>query len=176
MKKPNKVEEHGGEGHRRAEVAVVTTLYILTLASVTWMILSAGAREPSHAGPPGTVPLYAAGEADPGTRLRWVFLLAFKPSAVAGLNVLHAYEPRDVEGRIVYPDRVGPTAVITRCGPRGTDEDHRWCAKYFGQPDEAYRAARRTSDRERIYFGTTYPMRNAARAASFVTEYAPTHR
>ena len=164
------------EGTRTAEAVTVGTTYLVMLGAVTWLILGSAARGPLPTGPEGTVPLYSAENTTAGDRFRWIFQLAFTPGAVPGLNAVHAYEPAAVEGLTVDPGLIGPTAVIARCRPGKAAEAAGWCAEYFEDPRDAYRAAGRgTADGTR-YFGATYPVAGARRAASFITEHTPPRR
>ena len=61
------------------------------------------------------VPVRDVEELDTSTRLIWTLQMIFAPGALAHVSPLYAYDPRELEGRMVYPDRIGRVATVSTC-------------------------------------------------------------
>ena len=61
------------------------------------------------------VPVRDVEELDTSTRLIWTLQMIFAPGALAHVSPLYAYDPRELEGRTVYPDRIGRVATVSTC-------------------------------------------------------------
>ena len=61
------------------------------------------------------VPVRDVADLDTSTRLTWTLQMVFAPSALAHVSPLYAYDPRNLEGRTVYPDRIGRVATVSTC-------------------------------------------------------------
>ena len=61
------------------------------------------------------VPVRDVEELDTSTRLMWTLQMIFAPGALAHVSPLYAYDPRELEGRTVYPDRIGRVATVITC-------------------------------------------------------------
>ncbi len=118
---------------------------------------------------PPEVPVQPVEEINTFTRLRWTLQLLFASGAVAHVNPLYAYDPASVEARLVYPDRIGPVAMVGAC----IEVEGEWCAQYFSDVTAAYRAAYVAADDGDYYFATTYPLANIRPARRFISQQSP---
>ena len=130
------------------------------------------------------VPARDVEELDGLTRLIWTAQMIFVPAALAHISPLHAYDPRDLAGRTVHPDRIGDVAIVRTCPPTWSwweaetvGQDHGiWCANYMSNIREAFDAsilpidASEGATRGEVYFGTTYPIPGVAPKKRFVAE------
>lgn len=120
------------------------------------------------------------------TRLAWTVQGIFAPEALARVNPLYAYNPRDVVELEVHPDRIGNVATVRECD---SDQDFwplayranaevtmsrspfrtPWCAEYMSDTLDAFRSAysdvnqlsnAAAADDPRVYFATTYPLQD----------------
>lgn len=143
----------------------------------------ASTAEEAHAGV-WFVPARGVEELDGLTRLIWTAQMIFVPAALAHISPLYAYNPRDLAGRTVHPDRIGDVAVVRTCPSTWSwweaetvGQDHGiWCANYMSNIREAFDASTLTIDasggttRNEVYFGTTYPIPGVAPKKRFVVE------
>ena len=143
----------------------------------------ASTTEEAHAGV-WFVPARDVEELDGLTRLIWTAQMIFVPAALAHVSPLYAYDPRDLSGRTVHPDRIGDVAIVRTCPPTWSwweaetvGQDHGiWCANYMSNIREAFDASILSIDasegatRGEVYFGTTYPIPGVAPKKRFVAE------
>ena len=141
------------------------------------------------------VPARDVEELDGLTRLIWTAQMIFVPSALAHISPLYAYDPRDLAGRTVHPDRIGDVAVVRTCPQTWVVEtvgqDHGiWCANYMSNILEAFNNSARFAYTDaddgtpvyatprlnggttppEVYFGTTYPIPGIEPEKRFVVE------
>lgn len=125
------------------------------------------------------IPVRDVEDLDVPTRLMWTLQMVFAPGALAHVSPLYAYDPQELAGRTVYPDRIGQVATVRPC-----DADERsWCANYgndtIGVFRSAYGAVNLTSGKpvgdgqqpsDVVYFATTYPLPGIEPEKRFVVE------
>lgn len=128
-----------------------------------------------------SVPVRDVEDLDGLTRLLWTVQMIFVPDALAHVSPLYAYDPRDLAGRTVHPDRIGDVAIVKTCfmtdggvlvfSPTEEEavEQNRefWCANYMDNILEAFNSARFAyagadddtpiSATPRLSEGTTHP-------------------
>lgn len=148
-------------------------------ASATEAPSDASATEEAHAGV-WFVPARDVEDLDGLTRLLWTLQMIFTPSALAHVSPLYAYDPRDLAGRTVHPDRIGDVAIVRTCPPTWSwweeetvGQDHGvWCVSYMSNIREAFDDASTllVSDTGEVYFGTTYPIPGIEPEKRFVAE------
>ena len=61
------------------------------------------------------VPVRDVEDLDTSTRLMWTLQMVFAPSALAHVSPFYAYDPSELVGRTVYPDRIGRVATVSTC-------------------------------------------------------------
>ena len=154
----------------------------------------ASTTEEAHAGV-WFVPARDVEELDGLTRLIWTAQMIFVPSALAHISPLYAYDPRDLAGRTVHPDRIGDVAIVRTCpaawsrsGEETVEQD--WCAGYMSNILEAFNNSARFAYTDaddgtpvyatprlnggttppEVYFGTTYPIPGIEPEKRFVVE------
>ena len=147
-------------------------------AGVVWAILAmcvVGWPADTHAQQP--VPVRDVDELGILQRLVVTLQLVLAPGARADVNPLYAYNPQDLAGEEVHPERIGNVATVSQCETGGTG----WCARYFTDINQAFRTAyqdnRGTADANNanpdVYFATTYPLPNVEPERRFVSGLSP---
>ncbi len=128
---------------------------------------------------------------DVPTRLMWTLQMVFAPGALAHVSPLYAYDPQNLAGRTVYPDRIGHVATVWPCDAATTEQkfwtagEVSWCANYWSDTIDAYNSAYRAtiqlvakpeSDGQQpsdiVYFATTYPLPGIEPEKRFVVEHS----
>ena len=116
------------------------------------------------------------------TRTLWTVQLLFRAGPSHHINPLYGYRVEDIEGLLIRPEVVEPAAVIQRCWPTDRNGSERrdptewtgtgWCALYTDSIKTAQDKARQTGDTI-AYVGTTYPIRGATPADTFLSRHTP---
>ena len=140
-----------------------------------------------------SVPVRDVEDLDGLTRLLWTLQMIFTPSALAHVSPLYAYDPRELAGRTVHPDRIGDVAVVRTCRTADggvlvfsppeevVEQDHGiLCANYMSDTIDAFHSAyelvsatprpEEDTTSGEVYFGTTYPIPGIEPEKRFVAE------
>ena len=116
------------------------------------------------------------------TKLVVTLQMVLAPGSRADVNPLYAYDPRELAGAEVHPDRIGGVATVSQCEAGGAEtEGEAWCARYFTDINQAFRAAYRANRgtdgannaSPDVYFATTYPLPNVEPERRFVSGLSP---
>ena len=117
------------------------------------------------------------------TRSLWTVQLLFRAGPPHHINPLYGYRVEDIEGLLIRPEVVEPAAVIQRCWPTDRDRSERqnptewtgtgWCALYTDSIKTAHNKARQQTGDTIAYVGTTYPIRGATPADTFLSRHTP---
>jgi len=108
--------------------------------------------------------------------------MVLAPGSRADVNPLYAYKPEDLAGEEVHPERIGDVATVSQCEADGAEaEGETWCARYFTDISQAFRAAYRANrgtddardESPEVYFATTYPLPNVEPTRRFVSGLSP---
>lgn len=134
------------------------------------------------------VPAQDVEDLDVWTRLTWTIQLVVAPGTLAHVRPLYAYDPENLKGWTVHPDRIRPVATVKPCNqaeflrawaPASPDRrnDVFWCAYYTNDTIDAFRHADHlmsgTPDGDGpsdAYFATTYPLPGIEPEKRFVVE------
>ena len=169
-----------------------------TVANLVWGILvicvcGSPAEVSGQPERPRSVPVRDVEDLDGLTRLVWTLQMIFTPSALAHVSPLYAYDPRELAGRTVHPDRIGDVAVVRTCRTADggvlvfsppeevVEQDHGiLCANYMSDTIEAFHSAyelvsatprpEEDTTSGEVYFGTTYPIPGIEPEKRFVAE------
>lgn len=140
-----------------------------------------------------SVPVRDVEDLDSLTRLIWTLQMIFTPGALAHVSPLYAYNPRDLAGRTVHPDRIGDVAIVRTCRTadggvlvfsppeEAVEQNHGvLCANYMSDTIEAFHSAyelmsatprpKEGTTPGEVYFGTTYPIPGIEPEKRFVAE------
>ncbi|MCY3842501.1 MAG: hypothetical protein OXH69_03045 [Acidobacteria bacterium] len=133
----------------------------------------------SHGQP--LVPVHDFEELDATKQLVWTLQTVLAPRTLTQVERLYAYDPQDLEGVRVYPERIGNVATIKPCNSGSSETEVAWCAQYFGGDDNAVRrayggavagdggaCALSDNGQIRCYFATTRPLPEIVPERSFV--------
>ncbi len=113
-------------------------------------------------------------------QLLWTLQTFLAPGTLAQVERLYAYDPQQVDGVRVYPERLGNVATIKPCNSDSSANEVAWCAQYFGSDDDAVRrayggavaddgtACQLDDGQIRCYFATTRPLPEIVPERSFV--------
>ena len=154
---------------RRISVGVV--LAIVTICAVGW---------PTHAH--AQIRVQDVEQLDTLTRLVVTLRMVLAPGSRSDVNPLYAYDPQELAGQEVHPERIGAVATVSQCEAGGAEtEGEAWCARYFTDINQAFRAAYRANRgtdgannaSPDVYFATTYPLPNVEPERRFVSGLSP---
>lgn len=122
-------------------------------------------------------------------RLTWTIQLVVAPGTLARVRPLYAYDPEDLKGWTVHPDRIRPVATVMLCNSMerrrhlarahaASEQNDVWCAYYMNETIDAFNYANLMSSTHEgagqsasdAYFATTYPLPGIEPEKRFVVE------
>lgn len=120
------------------------------------------------------VPVQDVEDLDVWTRLTWTLRMVVAPGTLAHVRPLYAYDPVELRGETVHPDRIGRVATVKTCD----DTETLWCAYYTNETIDAFRYADHLTSStsgnggqaSEAYFATTYPLPGIEPEKRFVVE------
>ena len=152
----------------------IAEIVVLTICAV-------GLPDHSHAQPPPEVPVQDTANLSVSAQLMLTLQMVLAPGTLNDGNSFYAYDPVDLQGSQVYPDRIGDVATISPCNNSVTEnsaEEVAWCARYFNGNDavrQAYDTAvagvEDSDDDTAFYFATTRPLPNIPPSRQFVVPW-----